>query len=145
MLTYNSVGIDATTGFQEDIHPWTVQAPWALKAKASKDPDLPSVREAVMGPHAKEFWKAMESEIKTLEGMDTWDVVPLYLGLPCPKELRQFQAHGPFGLRDFQMVDSISSKPGSVLWATGWKGECITLKTPIPHLWAGQLSEPLCF
>jgi hypothetical protein len=76
MLAYNAVGIDLATGFQEDLHPWTIQAPWALKAKASKDPDLPSVREAVMGPHAKEFWKAMESEISTLESMDTWEVVP---------------------------------------------------------------------
>jgi Reverse transcriptase (RNA-dependent DNA polymerase) len=76
MLAYNAVGVDTASGFQEDLHPWTVQAPWALKAKASKDPDLPSVREAVMGPHAKEFWKAMEAEIKSLESMDTWEVVP---------------------------------------------------------------------
>jgi hypothetical protein len=63
-------------GFQEDIHPWTVQTPWAFKAKANKDPDLPSVREALTGPYAEEFWKAMEKEITTLETMDTWEVVP---------------------------------------------------------------------
>jgi hypothetical protein len=43
MLAYNAVGVDIASGFQEGLHPWTVQAPWALKAKASKDPDLPSV------------------------------------------------------------------------------------------------------
>ena len=76
MLAYNAVGFDMSNGCQEDFHPWTVQAPWALKAKSSKDPDLPSVREALMGPHAEAFWDAMESEITTLETMETWDVVP---------------------------------------------------------------------
>jgi Reverse transcriptase (RNA-dependent DNA polymerase) len=76
MLTQQAVGFDVANGFQEDIHPWTTQTPWALKAKASKDPDLPSVREALSGPYADDFWKAMEKEINTLESMETWEVVP---------------------------------------------------------------------
>jgi Reverse transcriptase (RNA-dependent DNA polymerase) len=53
-----------------------IQAPWALKAKVNRDPDLPSVKEALTGPHSDEFWKAMKSEIESLESMGTWDVVP---------------------------------------------------------------------
>jgi hypothetical protein len=76
MLAYNAVGFDLANGFQEDLHPWTVQTPWALKAKSGRDPDLPSIKEALMGPHKDEFWKAMEVEIKMLESMGTWEVVP---------------------------------------------------------------------
>jgi len=76
MLAYNSIGFDLANGFQEEMHPWTLQAPWALKAKASKDPDLPSVREALSGEYAEEFWKAMETEIKSLEALNTWQLVP---------------------------------------------------------------------
>jgi len=76
MLSYNAVGFDLASGVQEDLHPWTSHSPWALKAKASKDPDLPTVTEALTGPHAEEFWKAMETEITSLESMKTWEVVP---------------------------------------------------------------------
>ena len=76
MLQQQATGFDSIGGFQEDIHPWTTQTPWAFKAKASKDPDLPSIREALTGPHATSFWEAMEKEIATLESMGTWEVVP---------------------------------------------------------------------
>ena len=58
------------------MHPWSCQSPWALKSKASKDPDLPTVREALTGPYAEHFWKAMDKEITRLEQMDTWELVP---------------------------------------------------------------------
>jgi hypothetical protein len=38
-----------------------------LKAKVSKDPELPNLRESPTGPYAEEFWEAMESEIGSLE------------------------------------------------------------------------------
>jgi Reverse transcriptase (RNA-dependent DNA polymerase) len=75
MLAHNAVGVDLATGMQEDMHPWTIQTPWALKARATKDPDLPSLREGLAGPYRDEFWKAMELEISGLEGMGTWEIV----------------------------------------------------------------------
>ena len=68
--------------FIEDLDPWTAQSmmaftdPFAFKAKKNKDPDLPSIREALSGEHAEEFWKAMDKEIASLEAIDTWEVVP---------------------------------------------------------------------
>jgi hypothetical protein len=46
-----------------------------MKAKVSKDPDLPSLRDSLTGPYAKEFWKSMDSEIASLESKGTWRVV----------------------------------------------------------------------
>ena len=68
-------GYDPFTGFQESLHPATIQSPLALKAKASKDPDLPSLRESLNGPHAENFWLSMDKEISSLEGKGTWKVV----------------------------------------------------------------------
>ena len=48
----------------------------ALKAKKSKDPDLPSTQEALAGPMAEHFWKAMDKEVTSLEEKGTWTVVP---------------------------------------------------------------------
>ena len=55
-------GFDQYTGLpQEYMHPATLQSPFylhnpmALKAKKSKDPDLPSTQEALAGPLADEF------------------------------------------------------------------------------------------
>ena len=47
----------------------------ALKAKKTADPDLPSLKASLSGPHAEQFWKAMDKEIESLEGKGTWDVV----------------------------------------------------------------------
>ena len=46
----------------------------ALQGK-TKDPDLPSTREALSGPHAKKFWDSMDKEIASLELKDAWEVV----------------------------------------------------------------------
>ena len=84
-LQQRSMMFDPSTGFQEDMHPWSSQSPFSLesitspsafKAEASKDPDLPSTREALTGPHAEEFWKSMDKEIASLMKMDTWEIVP---------------------------------------------------------------------
>jgi hypothetical protein len=68
------------TGIQDLIHPGILQSPMALqamalKAKKSKDPDLPSTREALTGPYAEDFWHAMDDEIQSLESKGTWKVV----------------------------------------------------------------------
>ncbi len=46
------------------------------KAKATKDPDTPTFKEAMWGPHREEFLAAMRSEIQALDGKGTWEVVP---------------------------------------------------------------------
>ena len=58
------------------MHPATTQSQLALKAKASPDPDMPSLRESLTGPYAEEHWKAMDKEIASLESKKTYDVVP---------------------------------------------------------------------
>jgi hypothetical protein len=69
------MGFDPNTGLQEHLPPGLIQSPLAMKGKASKDPDLPSLKESLTGPHAEEFWKAMEEEIASLESKNTWKVV----------------------------------------------------------------------
>ena len=76
LLKEKTHGYDPLTGFQEHQHPGTTQSHLVLKAKATKDPDLPSLRESLTGPHADEFWKAMDKEIGSLESKDTYTVVP---------------------------------------------------------------------
>ena len=77
MMQQSALGYNPDTGAIEDQHPWTTQTPWALKAsKKSRDPDLPTIREALTGPHAEYFWEAMDKEITTLQKMDTWEIVP---------------------------------------------------------------------
>ena len=98
MLHHQATGFDPIGGYQEDIHPWTTQTPWAFKAKASKDPDLPSIREALTGPHADSFWEAMEKEISTLEAMGTWEVVPR---ATMPKGARAIPGTWAFRIKRF--------------------------------------------
>jgi len=47
----------------------------ALKAKATSDPDLPTLKESLTGPYSEELWAAMDSEINSLENKGTWEVV----------------------------------------------------------------------
>ena len=79
-LQFQSMGMDPYTGTQDFLHPAVLQSPlalqaMALKAKKSKDPDIPSTREALSGPYAEDFWKAMDDEIGSLEAKGTWKVV----------------------------------------------------------------------
>ena len=48
--------------------------PWMFKAKKSHDPDTPTIREALTGPHCDDFLDAMASEITELEAHGTWTV-----------------------------------------------------------------------
>ena len=81
MLQAQAIGFDPHTGIQECTRPdslasaLAIDMPRIMKAKKSKDPDLPSLRESLTGPHAEEFWKAMDKEIASLEGKGTWEVV----------------------------------------------------------------------
>lgn len=75
LLQAQVMGYDPLTGFQENLHPATIQSPLAMKAKASKDPDLPSLQESLNGPHSEQFWKAMDAEIASLESKGTWTIV----------------------------------------------------------------------
>ena len=81
LFHHQLTGFDTYTGIQESLHPATLQSPFylanpmALKAKATKDPDLPSLKESLSGPYAEQFWQAMDKEIESLESKGTWDVV----------------------------------------------------------------------
>ena len=48
--------------------------PFAFAAKANSD-DTPSFHDAMYGPDSEGFYKAMEDEITTLEGMEAWEIV----------------------------------------------------------------------
>ena len=76
MLHAQMLGYDPTTGLQEYLPPGLTQSCVALKAKASTDPDLPTLRESLTGPYSEEFWIAMDAEIASLESKGTWEVVP---------------------------------------------------------------------
>ena len=75
LLHQQAMGFDPTTGLQESLPPGLTQSPLALKAKTSKDPDTPSLKESLNGPHAEHFWKAMDSEIASLESKGTWKII----------------------------------------------------------------------
>ena len=75
MLQAQIQGYDPVTGYQEHLPPGIPQSIIALKAKASSDPDLPTLRESLSGPYAEQCWTAMDSEISSLEGKGTWEVV----------------------------------------------------------------------
>jgi hypothetical protein len=74
LLASQALGFDHTTGFQEEHAHGLLQSPMALKGKA-KDPDLPSTREALTGPHAEKFWTSMNSEIESLQAKSSWEIV----------------------------------------------------------------------
>ena len=49
--------------------------PWMFKAKKGRDPDTPSIREALGGSHRREFIEGMAVEIQELESHGTWTVM----------------------------------------------------------------------
>ena len=50
--------------------------PFLLAAKtAASDANNPTWNQAMNGPFAEEYWQAAEEEIKTLEGINAWEVV----------------------------------------------------------------------
>jgi len=75
LLYSQALNTDPHTGFLDATHPCIGQSPFAFKAKASHDPDLPGMQEALTGEHAHKFFKAMDKEISSLEEMGTWELV----------------------------------------------------------------------
>ena len=75
LLYSRALGTDPITGEVDHTPIGIHQSPHALKAKASHDPDLPSIREALTGNESKHCFEAMDKEIKSLESMGTWRVV----------------------------------------------------------------------
>ena len=96
-LQYQAIGTDPFAGAHEFYHPGILQSPFALtlmakpllhledqidafqialKAKAYRsDPDLPSLKESLTGPYAKELWDALDKTIDSIEKMGTWEVI----------------------------------------------------------------------
>jgi len=70
-----SLLLESDYGFMETLLPQFNVNPGLLKA-AHHDPDLPTFQEAMRGPYAEEFKKAMAKEVEELEQHDTWDEVP---------------------------------------------------------------------
>ena len=67
--------MDPALGCMDNLIPTVLaQCPQLLKA-GKADPDLPTLREAMNGPHRDEFIKAMKSEIDDLEKHETWHTV----------------------------------------------------------------------
>ena len=68
---------DIDFGALDTVHPGINQCPHALTGKSKKnDPDAPTWNEAMTGPHRDDFLAEMEQEIKNLEAIDTWQVIP---------------------------------------------------------------------
>ena len=76
LLSYHAQSYDQSTRIQDDFHPGMLQSPTSYKAKANKDPDVPSLKESLTGPHAEEFWCSMDDEVASLESKETWTVIP---------------------------------------------------------------------
>ena len=49
--------------------------PYMFKAKPGNDPDTPTIKEALTGPHHDDFLAGMSLEIEELAGHDTWTVM----------------------------------------------------------------------
>jgi hypothetical protein len=69
--------MDPELGVMDNMFPDAIsRCPSLLKASKSKsDPDLPTMHEALSGPHRAEFLEAMRTEIQELEDHDTWTVI----------------------------------------------------------------------
>ena len=66
---------DADTGLLDTIAPGMLQFPGAFKSSAGHDPDLPTFREAMIGPDRESYQEAMTNEIRELEDHKTWDLI----------------------------------------------------------------------
>jgi hypothetical protein len=91
--------------YQEYMHPASTQNQSPLKAKVSKDPDLPNLRESPTGPYAEEVWEAMDSEIGNLE-----DAFNFVHHSPIPFETKV--APGTWG----QRIKQPHAEPYMTIW-----------------------------
>jgi len=74
-----ALAFDPVTGVLDGTHHFSpdfmTRHPFMFKAKATSDPDTPTFREAMTGPHSDEFLKAMATEIEELIEHGCWDVI----------------------------------------------------------------------
>ena len=80
MLYWCSLDLDPKTGLLDGVG--QTYGPSALKAKKTDDPDTPWIQEALSGPYADEFKRAMQKEIEELEEHKTWTLVSIVARLP---------------------------------------------------------------
>jgi hypothetical protein len=67
MLAYNAVGFDVNNGFQKDLHLWTIQAPWALKAKANRDRVYLQSKKPLLAPILMSSGKQWSPRLRALK------------------------------------------------------------------------------
>jgi len=68
---WTMLSMDPENGQLDNYQP--AFTPMAFKAtRKGRDPDTPDYKEAMTGPHRKEFEKAMIKEIKELEARGAW-------------------------------------------------------------------------
>ena len=63
-------------GRLENLYPQAISQVATMMKGTASDPDLPSLQEALSGPHRTEFFEAMNKEIEELESHNTWKVIP---------------------------------------------------------------------
>ncbi len=66
--------LDPEYGVMDSIYPHAMSQVPALMKASKSDPDTPTWREAMNGPHREEFIVAMGNEIEELERHDTWTI-----------------------------------------------------------------------
>ena len=59
----------------EEANQAMAQTPYAYAVRKTKDPNLPSFKEALSGDQSQEYWSAMDKEVRALEKRDTWSYV----------------------------------------------------------------------
>ena len=63
-------------GLLENLYPQAISQVATMMKGTASDPDLPSLQEALSGPHHTECLEAMNKEIEELESHNTWKVIP---------------------------------------------------------------------
>ena len=110
-----------------------------LKAKKSKDPDLPSLHESLTGPHSEQFWEAVDKEIASLEGKGTWEVVdrkdvPAGIRVIPGTWCQRIKRHP-----DGRLTSSRAAGASEVIWK-----EPLVKEIPTPHWLDGPPFGPHC-
>ena len=80
------INFDDTTGTLDKCDPGNSFL--VYKATATHDPDNPTFKEAMQGPHREQFLKAMANEINQLQKHNTWTTTA-YLRSNLPKNTQR--------------------------------------------------------
>ena len=138
--------IDPDYGVLDDLpmHVFT-NSPQFFKAGKKHDPDTPTIKEALGGPHRREFIKAMKKEVEELEEHNTWtimnrsdipegaNIVPSTWAFKIKRapsgELKKFKARFCVqGDKQIEGVDYFETYAPVVSWATVRILLCLTLQ-----------------